>query len=305
MPDIRQLRYFVAVAEELNFMRAAERLHISQPPLSVQIKALEEELGVQLFERTNRGVAMTPASQTYYVEVRAVLARLEHARILAQRSARGDAGTLGVGFVSIANVTMLPQALKLCRERYPGIELHLSEETLDVQVPNLKANRIDIGIAPGPINEPGLSFQPLFDERLVLALPDGMKEARMKSPSMALFKHQPFVLFGRPMAPGLYDAVQDYCARAGFTPEIVQYARQMQTIISIVSTGLCISLIPSSLSQLQRPGVAYVVPKEPSPIVRMGLIYRTQDRNPAVKNFIDIAVEASRPWVKRRARTRP
>jgi DNA-binding transcriptional LysR family regulator len=292
MPDIRQLRYFIAVAEELNFMRAAERLHISQPPLSVQIKALEEELGVQLFERTNRGVVMTPASHTYYVEVRAVLARLEHARILAQRSARGDAGSLAVGFVSIANFTMLPPALKLCRERYPGIELHL---------PNLKTNKIDIGIAPGPINEPGLSFQPLFDERLVLALPDSMKEARLKSPSMALFKHQPFVLFGRPMAPGLYDAVQDYCARAGFTPEIVQYARQMQTIISIVSTGLCISLIPSSLSQLQRPGVAYVVPKEPSPLVRMGLLYRTQDRNPAVKNFIDIATEASRPWAKRRS----
>ncbi len=285
-------------------MRAAERLHISQPPLSVQIKALEEELGVQLFERTNRGVVMTPASQTYYVEVRAVLARLEHARILAQRSARGDAGSLAVGFVSIANVTILPQALKLCRERYPGVELHLSEETLDAQLPNLKADRIDIGIAPGPINEPGLSFQPLFDERLLLALPQDMKEARMKSPSMALFKHQPFVMFERPMAPGLYDAVQAYCGRAGFTPEIVQYARQMQTILSIVSTGLCISLIPSSIAQLQRPGVAYVAPKEPSPIVRMGLIYRTLDRNPAVKNFIDIAIEASRPWTRRRTAAR-
>ena len=300
MPGIRQLRYFLAVAEEQSFTRAAVKLHISQPPLSVQIKTLEAELGVGLFERTNRGVVLTAAGQVYCEEARAILERLGQAKTAAQRAARGQAGSLSIGFVSIADFTLLPGALKRFRERYPDVELHLVEETTDVQVRELKADRLDLGIGLAPVDDTEVAFTPLFDESLLLAVPSDMSPPPARRPSLAAFRDHPFVLFPRPMAPGLFDAVQGYCAAAGFTPRILQYARQMQTIISIVSTGVGISLVPSSLKNLQRTGVSYLRPREPSPRIGLGLIARRGTRNPVTANFMQIALEAGRSWTRRR-----
>lgn len=293
MIELRQLRYFLAVADDLSFVRAAERLHISQPPLSVQIKNLEEELGVQLFERTNRGVTLTVAGKAFYTEARGVLARLEHARIVAQRCAAGHLGRLAIGFVSIADYTVLPQALKLFSDSYPEVEVVLSEETSDVQIQDLKADRIDVGIALAPIDEPGLTFKPLFDDRLILAVSAKSPFSGLDRPSLAEFRGAPFVSIPRPLAPGLYDAVQSFCSRSGFTPNVLQHARQMQTIISIVSTGLGVALIPASLTKLKREGVAYLELKERSPKITLGIVYRSKDSNPAVQNFIELAIRSS------------
>ncbi len=298
MAELRRLRYFLAVAEDLSFVRAAERLHISQPPLSVQVKSLEQELGVQLFERTNRGVNLTVAGKAYYTEVRALLAQLEHATVVARRSATGHLGRLAIGFVSIADYTVLPQTLKLFRESYPDVELVLSEETSDVQIQNLKSERIDVGIALAPIEEPGLTFEPLLDDHLILALSADSPESRLKRPSLSRFRHSPFVSIPRPLAPGLYDAVQSFCARSGFAPNILQHARQMQTIISIVSTGLGVALIPSALTKLKREGVSYLEVKEQSPRIALGVVYRSKDTNPAVQNFIALAVRSSAAFVE-------
>lgn len=298
MTDFRRIRYFLAVADERSFMRAAARLHVSQPPLSVQIKALEEELGLRLFERTNRGVALTAAGEVYYERVRLVMDQLEQAKAAARRAARGEAGSLSVGFVSIADFSLLPSALKRFRDAWPGVELRLTEETTDVQVRDLKAERLDVGIGLAPQDDPALLFTHLLDESLVLALPEDLPgklpAARLARPSLARFGDLPFVLFPRAMAPGLFDAVQGYCAAAGFAPRILQYARQMQTIVSIVSTGIGISLVPASLKQLKRPGVIYRVPREPSPRVGLGLMQRAGDSSPLVANFRRVAVAAAR-----------
>lgn len=304
MPGIRQIRYFLTVADERSFTRAAEKLHISQPPLSMQIKAIEAELEVRLFERTNRGVRLTAAGEAYYRELRAIVQRLDEARVAAQRVARGEAGSLSVGFVSIADFTFLPETLKRFRHAWPDVDLHLVEETTNVQVQGLKAERIDVGIALAPINEPGIAFTPLFDETLVLAVPAGLAASGRHRPSLAEFSAQPFVLFPRPMAPGLFDAVQSYCAAAGFSPRILQYARQMQTIISIVSTGLGVSLVPASLIQLRRQGVSYLKPREASPRIGVGLAWRSGDSNIVAANFRRVAAESSRGW-RRRLREGP
>jgi DNA-binding transcriptional LysR family regulator len=293
----------MAVAEEQSFTRAAGKLHISQPPLSVQIKALEQDLGVGLFERTNRGVVLTAAGQVYYEEARAILERLGQAKTAAQRAARGQAGSLSIGFVSIADFTLLPGVLKQFRERYPDVELHLLEETTNVQVQELKADRLDLGIALAPVDDAEVTFTPLFEESLLLAVPSEMSRSPVRlsrRPSLAAFRDHPFVLFPRPMAPGLFDAVQAYCAAAGFTPRILQYARQMQTIVSIVSTGVGISLVPSSLKNLQRPGVTYLRPREPSPRIGLGLIARRGALNAVTTNFMKIALEEGRSWARGR-----
>ena len=299
MPGLRQIRYFLTVADERSFTRAAEKLHISQPPLSMQIKAIEAELEVQLFDRTNRGARLTAAGEVYYRELRAIVQRHDEARVAAQRAARGEVGSLSVGFVSIADFTFLPETLKRFRQACPDVDLHLVEETTNVQVQGLKTERIDVGIGLAPIDEPGIAFTPLFDETLVLAVPATLATSRRQRPSLAEFGDHPFVLFPRPMAPGLFDAVQSYCAAASFSPRILQYARQMQTIISIVSTGLGVSLVPSSLMQLQRRGVAYLKPKEASPRIGLGLAWRCGDSSIVAANFRRMAAECSRAWRRR------
>jgi DNA-binding transcriptional LysR family regulator len=165
--ELRQLRYFVAIAQEGNFSRAAERLHVSQPPLSTQIKSLEDELGVRLFERSNRGVSLTAAGSVFYEETRAVLARLEHAKSKALRADRGDIGMLAVGFVSIADYGILPPALKHFRSSFPLVEVQLHELTTDAQIRELRAMRLELGIGLAPVNEPDLEFERLLREELV------------------------------------------------------------------------------------------------------------------------------------------
>src|ERR1700733_13562563 len=169
--ELRQLRYFVAVVGESGFSRAAERLHISQPPLSTQMKSLEDEIGVRLFERSNRGVSVTAAGSVLYEEVVAVLARLEHARNKTLQVGRGDVGSLSVGFVSIADYGILPPALKSFRAQFPLVEVNLHELTTDAQIRELRAARLDLGFGLAPVEEPDLQFATILREALVLAVP--------------------------------------------------------------------------------------------------------------------------------------
>ncbi len=171
--DLRQLRYFIAVAEELSFSRAAERLHVSQPPLSVHVKGLEEDLGIRLFDRSNRGVTLTAAGQVFYDEIRTVLRRLEQARLKAQNAGRGERGTLSIGFVSIADYGVLPPALKRFREEFPQVEVQLHELTTDAQIREIRGGRLDLGIGLGPVEEADLVFETLLRESLLLAAPTG------------------------------------------------------------------------------------------------------------------------------------
>jgi DNA-binding transcriptional LysR family regulator len=256
--DFRQLRYFVTVAEEGNFSRAAKRLHVSQPPLSMQVKALEEELEVRLFTRGNRGVALTPAGDAFFKEARGLLARLEQARRHARQAAGDDVGTLAVGFVSIATYGILPPALKAFRAAYPRVEVQLHELTTDAQVRELRAARLDMGIGLAPVDEPDLEFERVTREALILAAPSGSAAARGTGPvKLADLAREEFIVAPRDIAPGLYDLMLSHCRAAGFAPRITQRARQMQTIIALVSCGMGVALVPASVRNLARSGVQY------------------------------------------------
>lgn len=296
--DLRHLRYFIAVAEAGSFVHAAGRLHISQPPLSTQIKDLETELEVRLFERSARGVSLTPAGNAFYAEARSVLDRLEHARTAAQRADRGEQGALEVGFISIADYNVLPAGLKLFRASHPGVEVRLHELTTDAQMRELAMERLDVGIALGPVHDPDTCFVPLLRERLILAAPADHPLVRSrKSLSLAQVGSERFVMVPRALAPGLHDLTIAYCQSAGFVPKIDQYAKQMQTVISLVSSDFGFALVPESLQHLQRTGVRYLPLRPASPWIETGVIHRRRCANPAVPKFVDAlqAVAGSHP----------
>lgn len=292
--ELRHLRYFVTVAEELHFGRAAEKLHISQPPLSMQIRSLEQELGVTLLHRTQRHVSLTQAGHAFLPEARQLLARLEQAVLMTRRAGRGEIGELAVGFISVADYNVLPVVLREFRQRFPLVNLTLRESTTDAQIRDLLGGRIDVGFVLPPIDEPALQSVCIVREPLVAALPDrhplAQRPGKLK---LANLKDAPFILFPRPMAPGLYDDVVSFCRAAGFSPRVEQEAIQMQTIVSLVSAELGVALIPASLTNLRRTGVTYKALREASPHTEIHLTWRRGDELPALRVFVDLALQTA------------
>lgn len=293
--EFRQLKYFIAVAEESSFSRAAERLHISQPPLSTQVMMLEKELGVQLLDRSNRGVSLTAAGAVFYEEMRAVLVRLEQGKTRAQQAGQGHVGAISIGFVSIADYGILPPALKEFRSRFPQVEVHLHELTTDAQIREMRLGRLDIGIALGPIREGDLSFEALTHEELMLAMPTGHRLAKAKGPSdLRAFSKEDFIIPPRDIAPGLYDLMISRCSASGFVPRITQQARQMQTVISLVGAGMGVALVPASVQNLKRTGVQYARLKGASPGIDIGLLTMPGTSDPLHDNFISTLKRVAR-----------
>lgn len=297
--ELRQLRYFMAIAQEGNFSRAAERLHVSQPPLSTQIKNLEEELGVRLLERSNRGVSLTAAGAVFFEEAAAVLARLELAKDKAVRAARGDIGTVSIGFVSIADYSILPSTLKRFRASFPLVEVELHELTTDVQIRELRAGRLDVGIGLAPVDEPDLEFESVQREELLLALPSGHPAARGSGAvDLRALSKASFIVPPREIAPGLYDLTISQCRSSGFIPRITQQARQMQTVIGLVSCGMGVALVPSSVRNLKRTGVQYRALLAKAGVVELGILRVRNTTEPIRERFVEAlkgaAVRATR-----------
>jgi DNA-binding transcriptional LysR family regulator len=299
--DLRRLRYFVTVAEELHFGRAAEKLHMSQPPLSIQIRALEEELGVTLLNRTQRHVALTQAGHALLQEARKILAQVEQAVLTTRRAGRGEIGELALGFISVADYNVLPIVLREFRRRFPLVNLSLRESTTDVQIEDLAAGRIDVGFVLPPISAPGIVSAAILREPLIAALPQRHPlAARPGKIPLSALATSPFILFPRRMAPGLYDAVVSFCRAAGFSPQVGQEAVQMQTIVSLVSAELGVALIPRSLENLQRTGVVYRALRERSPAIEIHLAWRHADTLPALRLFLDLARQYAPHQTERR-----
>lgn len=302
-PDLRQLRYFVTVAEEKHFGRAAARLSMTQPPLSQAIRALEETLGVALFARTKRSVELTPVGADLLPEVQRLLVSAEGLRPLAQSLARGEAGVLSLAFVSTADYGLLPSLLRDFGVRHPRVRLQLTEATSDVQIDELMASRIDAGLVIAPLpprHSAQLSWLPIAREPLVVAMSSEMA-ARIEGPrasasaewldaplSLRDVADAPLVIFPRRLAPGFYDIIMDCYGVAGLTPRIGQEAIQMQTIVSLVSAGMGVALVPQSLRNLRRTGVVYRPLRESVPAIETGLVWRTEQVSPVLAGFIDI-----------------
>ncbi|MCR4467763.1 MULTISPECIES: LysR substrate-binding domain-containing protein [unclassified Burkholderia] len=292
-PDLRQWRYFVTVADERHFGRAAERLSMTQPPLSQAIRALEDTLGVALFARTKRSVALTAVGAALLPDVRRLLASADALPPLARRLARGEAGSLSLAFVSTADYGLLPSLLRAFGARYPQVRLQLAEATSDVQIDELVAGRIDAGLVIPPVpprHAAGLSYLPVVREPLVVAMPAAAAHGVSEDEPVHLadLAALPLVIFPRRLAPGFYDIITGCYGAAGETPRIGQEAIQMQTIVSLVSAGMGVALVPQSLRNLRRTGVVYRPLAGDAPVVETGLVWRTGDVSPVLAGFIDV-----------------
>ena len=290
--ELRQLRYFVAVAEELHFGRAAKRLHMTQPPLSQAIFALEEMLGGTLFDRNRRGVALTPAGSALLPEARRLLTQAGDLPGLVKRAASGETGKLVLAFVSSADYSVLPPFLRAYRAAYPQVQITLLEATSDLQLEELLAGRIDAGLLIPPLPDRAkaeLDYLPVLNEPLILASPADLPELRGKhEASLAALPPLPLIIFPRAISPGLYDAILAVFRDAGITPAIGQEAIQMQTIVSLVSAGMGIALVPASVGNLRRPGVEYRPLAQATPLVETGLAWRRDNMSPVLKGFLDL-----------------
>ncbi|MBR1219286.1 LysR family transcriptional regulator [Bradyrhizobium sp. U87765 SZCCT0131] len=258
MIETRLLRQFIAVAEELHFHRAAQRLNMAQPPLSQAIRRLEDELRVRLFVRSRRDVALTPAGVAFLDTARRTLAQLSEGADHARRVAAGVAGRLAVAFVDSANYDLLPVLLRSFREQSPDVTLVLQEATSLEQVEALREGVADLGLMRWPgVPTPGLAFERLAQEPIVAALPDDHPLARLRTVPLAHLAGEGFVFWPRHKGVGFHDQVVGLCRHAGFSPRIVQEARQMPTIVGLVAGGLGVALVPASLRQARRDGVAF------------------------------------------------
>ena len=301
--ELRHLRYFVAVAEELHFGRAAERLHIAQPPLSRQIRDLERDVGATLFERVPRGVELTAAGRAFLPEARLTLAQAERAQRTAQRAAAGEIGRLRLGFVEAATYSgILPDVLGFFRMHLPNIGLSLFEMTSLQQGEAFRDGRIDVGLlhSPPADAERWLRVETVYADPLVAAVPQAHaiagRPARARL-SLADLAAESFVLFPRSVNAALYDDVIARCRSAGFSPRVVQEAVGWHTLVGLVAAGVGVAFVPRSLAELQRPGVAFRPVRALSVELATSAVWRQGERSPVRERFVTTlrAVARSRP----------
>ncbi len=257
--DLRRLRAFVVAAEEGHITRAAERLHMQQPPLSRLLRGIELDLGVDLLRRLPRGIALTPAGQVLLEEARIVLARAHEMEDTVRRAARGEQGRLAVGFTpSGALHPFVPRVLRQFREALPGIRMELDEAATAELVDALLHGRLDAAFVRSPVDHaPGLLVDPVLQEPMVVALPEGHALAVGPPAKLLDFAAEPFILYRRPAGEGLYDVIVAACRDAGFAPVVAQEAPRLPATLSLVAAGLGISVVPASMQRLAIAGVAY------------------------------------------------
>lgn len=255
--ELRHLRYFLAVAETLHFSRAARRLGMAQPPLSQQIKRLEQLLGHALFERTTRGVKLTPAGQLLVRRARSTMEKVDEDLAQVRRLGRGEEGTLTVGFSGSVMFTELPAAIQSFRHRYPKVELRLRELVTSAQIAALLNGQIDLAFLRDGDPTEGIRITTLLKEKYVAVLPEAHALARRRTLSVKALEGEPFIMFARRMGPLAYDRTIACCEREGFRPNIVQDAPQWLTLVRLVSAGLGVTLAPACVARVAVPGVVY------------------------------------------------
>ncbi len=297
--ELRHLRYFVAVAEELHFGRAAARLHIAQPPLSQQIKALETELGVQLFRRSRRHVELTDAGRLFLEEARATLLQARRAEETARAAAAGKRGHLAIGFVTSAAYSVLPGAVQAFRAAHPGVDLTLHDMSPSRQLDALERREIDVGLLRPPVKHPGIQTETVMDEPLVVALPRSHPLASRRRLALAALKQETLVLFPRRHGPGLHDVIVKVCMAAGFTPAPAYEPDDMQSILVHVAGGLGVSLVPCSWSGFHPDDITYRPLQPPGACVELAMAWAERRESPLAQAFCHAAAEAGRACLTR------
>jgi DNA-binding transcriptional LysR family regulator len=287
--DLRRLRYFVAVAEERHFGRAAERLHMAQPPLSQQIRRLESELGVTLLHRTTRSVELAPAGEVLLVRAREILAAVDDASEDTRRAARGEFGRLAVGFTGSATYELLPKVAAALRSALPGVVLDLRGELLTpAQLAGLLDGTLDLGLLRPPVRERELAVEVVRSEPLVAVLPEAHPLAAADAVPLEELASEPFVVYPSHFRSVVHDAVEDTCEAHGFLPRVALEVSETSTLVSFVAAGLGVSLVPESVRHMTVHGAVYRPLTGEAAAVELAVAWRRDEVTPALERAVEV-----------------
>ncbi len=289
--DLRHLRYFVAVAEERHFTRAAERLGIKQPPLSLAIRQLEQEIGTLLLHRLTRGVELTDAGAVLLENALRILDQVERTKEDVQSRARGETGHIHVGFAGATYFQpWVPKIIRNFRKLYPNVQLWPVQSNTPDLVERLRTGSVDVAFVRPPVSDSeGIAVQPLVDEPMLIVLPTAHSLARRSKIPLAALAKETWILAPRSIGPGLYDSIIASCQRAGFSPRLGQEAPQIPSIVYLVAAGFGVSIVPQSIGQIRANSVSYVGVEGEAPSAPIGLAYRRNNRSTTVRNFVALA----------------
>lgn len=287
--ELRHLRYFIAVAEELHFGRAAERLYIAQSALSQQILSLEAELGVQLLERTKRWVRLTTAGHALLEDSRDIIHRVEQAIERSQRVARGEIGQLRIGFTILTLHTVLPSMLTTFRDRHPNVQVMLSEMSTQAQLEALSAKQIDVGFLHPPINSPDLELFEIKAEAMMVVLPSQHPLAQLKRLTMRSLSLYPLIIHPRHEGPVLYDQILQLYANVDCQPKIAQEVTTSPTRIGLVAAGIGVTFVPEGLCTLTYPGIVYKKLSGSVPKLSYTVAWQREGSLPLVQSILNIS----------------
>lgn len=266
---------------------------MSQPPLSTQIKGLEQELGVTLLDRSTRRVELTDSGRTFLARAREILGAVEEARVEARGAELGLRGRLEVGFVSSATLSLLPPALRIFRERFGGVELDLRELSSVEQLETLYEDELRVGLVRLPLRAPGVRFEPVLAEPLVVALPAGHPLEAHEAISLEAVAESPLIFFQRRLEPGSHEQILELLGRVGALPKVAQYAVHLQTVIGLVASGIGVAILAESARRLHREGVIYRPLDAPDATSWLGLAWLERDESPLVENFVRVVREVA------------
>lgn len=291
--NIRHLEFFVILAQELHFRRSAERLGITQAPLSLAIQSLEAELGARLFHRTRRTVALTEAGLALVDDARAILARIQHAKESVWETVSGEVGRLRVGFTNASSLSPLfPRLIHAYRTQRPKVNITLLELSSSLQIDAIEQRELDIGLLRLPDSTPpaDLVFTPLLTEPLLVAMHTGHRLAKAPSIRLADLRDEPFIAYPRQTGVAVSQQTLALCAKRGFEPRVVQEAQQASTLIGLTATGLGISLVPATLQTIAVPGVVFRTLDETDTTTTLYIAYRYGDANARALQFAELAL---------------
>ncbi len=290
--DLRHLRYFIAVAEELHFTKAAERLHIAQPPLSKQIRQLEAEMGVTLLQRTNRHIELTDAGRVFLEKAKQILLATSSAVTETQRTQRGEIGKLAVGFFEHTSYTLLPPILRAYRQRYPTVDVQLRWFPVIEQVNALERGDVDISFIRPVAKFDDIASETLLKERFVLALPSDHRLASADAVNLKDCAEERFIVYTQRLAPDFYAMISRLCAVAGFVPQIALEVGQVYTTLGLVSSGAGIAFVPESVQRVRFENVTYKPLKGRQPKIEVLLAWKQSNPSTLVTAFVETAKRA-------------
>jgi len=284
--ELRHLRYFAAVAEQLHFRHAAEIVHVAQPALSQQIRQLEEEIGVRLFERSRHKVRLTTAGKAFYENAQSILVEVDRAVARARKVESGDAGTIRVGFVSTAAIRVLPVAMKKLEKQVPAAEIELNELAAGEQIDGLYRQQIDIGFVHAQLSREVLESRVVARDRLIVAVPGSCSLARSARVDMRDLARWPAIMPAGHLSSGFYEQVRMAYQRAGVRPERVHNTRLLQTGLLLVGAGMGVSIVPESFQSIRVRGVVYKDLQVEPPVCELVAVWRRDNRSPLLGRFV-------------------